>query len=410
MSEKRKDYFWNTLGVFLQNAISPLLLIVVTRVNGIYDSGIFSYAFSIAILFWAIAMWGGRTYQVSDVQKEFSHKNYIIARIITGVAVIAITLGFIAINNYDGVKAHLLIALTVMKVLESMADVFYGILQSHRKLYIAGKSLTYKAVLGAAVFVLLDFVTHNLFLASWGIVAVNIVFLVVYDIRLSKKQETISLLRGNTTKQLGKALNILKRCTPIFFVTLLAMLSLNIPRYFLDIHHPDKMGYFGVIAMPITLIVLIVSFILQPKVVELSQLYASNQRVLFAHEIKKILALTMSIGIVLFGVTFLVGVPILNVVFGVDFSNFHTELMVMIVGGILNSLVSVFMNILVIMRQIYSQLIILATTCGGLAIFGGEIVLHQGFMGAVMAFAITCALQACALAVSYRASLGALRS
>ena len=64
----RKDYFWNTLGALLQSALSPLLLIVVTRVNGIDDSGIFSFAFSVAIIFWALGMWGGRTYQVSDTK------------------------------------------------------------------------------------------------------------------------------------------------------------------------------------------------------------------------------------------------------------------------------------------------------------------------------------------------------
>jgi hypothetical protein len=53
--------------VLLQNAISPLLLIVITRVNGIDDSGLFSLAFSVSIILWSLAMWGGRTYQVLGV-------------------------------------------------------------------------------------------------------------------------------------------------------------------------------------------------------------------------------------------------------------------------------------------------------------------------------------------------------
>lgn len=77
----KKDYLWNTIGVLAQNAISPLLLIVVTRLNGVDDSGLFSFAFSLALIFWAIGIWGGRTYQVSDVKHEFTPQSYIFVRI-----------------------------------------------------------------------------------------------------------------------------------------------------------------------------------------------------------------------------------------------------------------------------------------------------------------------------------------
>ena len=38
MQNIKKDYLWNSLGSLLQSAISPVLLIVITRLNGIDDS------------------------------------------------------------------------------------------------------------------------------------------------------------------------------------------------------------------------------------------------------------------------------------------------------------------------------------------------------------------------------------
>ena len=77
MQNIKKDYLWNSLGSLLQSAISPVLLIIITRLNGIDDSGLFSFALSLSVVFWAVSLWGGRTYQVSDVKREFSSGGYV---------------------------------------------------------------------------------------------------------------------------------------------------------------------------------------------------------------------------------------------------------------------------------------------------------------------------------------------
>src|SRR5688572_18924963 len=109
----RKDYLWNTIGVFSQSAISPLLLIAVTRINGINDSGIFSFAFSVSIIFWVIGLWGGRTYQVSDVVNKYSHRSYIMLRIILAIFMLAGALAFSMINSYDATKTTIIIMLVL---------------------------------------------------------------------------------------------------------------------------------------------------------------------------------------------------------------------------------------------------------------------------------------------------------
>ena len=64
--------FWSTLGVTCNAFTSLFLLILINRINGIVEAGIFSYAFSISCLFYVIALYYNRTFQIADVENDFS--------------------------------------------------------------------------------------------------------------------------------------------------------------------------------------------------------------------------------------------------------------------------------------------------------------------------------------------------
>lgn len=400
-SNIKKDYFWNTLGVFLQNAISPLLLIVVTRINGIDDSGIFSFAFSVAIIFWAIGMWGGRTYQVSDVKREFSHRSYIIVRLLLAIVMLVGAFAFAIANHYDGVKSSIIIALVIFKILESIADVIHGILQVHNRLYVVGKALSFKAVGGLIAFIVIDILTKDIFLSCVGIIAINIIVFLIYDLPIASKLEDIKMRFGQFKHYMKSAFVIMKRCSPVFGVLFLAMFSLNIPRYFVDLYHEEEIGYFGIIAMPVTLVVLLVSFILQPNVVKLSRLYDKKKYPEFNQIIRKLLTITSLIGIAILAGTFVFGIFALQLLFGVDFSDYKLALIILIVGGIVNALVGIFINILTIIRHIRAQFYILLLTNILLTVVSVSIIKVQGLLGGVSLFAATSVAQVILLAAIY---------
>ena len=111
MQNIKKDYLWNSLGSLLQSAISPVLLIVITRLNGIDDSGLFSFALSLSVVFWAVSLWGGRTYQVSDVKREFSSGGYVAVRFIASLIVAISAVVFCVLNGYNTTKTGLIMIL-----------------------------------------------------------------------------------------------------------------------------------------------------------------------------------------------------------------------------------------------------------------------------------------------------------
>lgn len=401
MKVRKRDYVWNTIGTVLQSAISPLLLLVVTRVNGIEAAGVFSFAFAVSLLLWALGMWGGRTYQVSDTQSEFKHRSYIVVRAVLAVVVLLIAGIFCAANQYDIFKTGLIFALVLFKLLESFADVIYGILQVNGKLYMSGKSLTAKAVLGFGVFVAIDIATGNLIAASLGIVAVNIAIFCLYDLVRAHHLESIVIPRTEVKQYYLEAKKIMKRCLGVFIIFFLAMFSLNIPRYFIDMRSEEEVGYFGIIAMPITLIVLLISFVLQPSIVGLSKLYREGSLRAFKKVVNKIVAISCGIGAFVLLVTALFGVQILGLIFGLDFDMYKIPLIVIVIGGVASALVTVYLNAFVIMRQISFSVVALLITNSVLVPFSYVLVRLYGVDGGVWAFTAMNVLQLLLIAVYF---------
>ena len=401
MQAQKKDYIWNSIGSFLQSAISPILLIVITRLNGVGDSGLFSFAMSLSVVFWAISLWGGRTYQVSDVKKEFSSGDYIVVRFISSLIVAVFSISFCILSGYDLIKTELIMVLVSFKILESIADSMYGVLQIHNKLYIVGISLTMKSVFGFMIFAIVDILTKNIVHGALSIFIVNIAVVIFYDIPWMKHVESVGLTKKNIM-QAGK---IMKKTAEVFVVVFLTMFSLNIPRYFLDKYHYDQIGYFGIMAMPITLLTLFISFVLQPNVVNLSELLKKKKIKEFTKIVSKIDFITFTLGILFVVSSYLIGVWALNTVFGIDINNFRIDLTIMVIGAVANAFVSIYVNLLIILRRFKGQFYTLLVTNILAVVLSIYLIDRLAMLGSVLVFMIISFLQAAILLFIYKRSL-----
>ena len=401
MQAQKKDYIWNSIGSFLQSAISPILLIVITRLNGVGDSGLFSFAMSLSVVFWAISLWGGRTYQVSDVKKEFSSGDYIVVRFISSLIVAVFSISFCVLSGYDLIKTELIMVLVSFKILESIADSMYGVLQIHNKLYIVGISLTIKSVFSFMIFAIVDILTKNIVYGALSIFIVNIVVVIFYDIPWMKHVESVGLTKKNIM-QAGK---IMKKTAEVFVVVFLTMFSLNIPRYFLDKYHYDQIGYFGIMAMPITLLTLFISFVLQPNVVNLSELLKKKKIKEFTKIVSKIDFITFTLGILFIVSSYLIGVWVLNTVFGIDINNFRIDLTIMVIGAVANAFVSIYVNLLIILRRFKGQFYTLLVTNILAVVLSIYLIDKLAMLGSVLVFMTISFLQAIILLFIYKRSL-----
>ena len=134
-NDLKKAYFWNTIGSGLNAFNSFFFLIIVTRINGLHDAGIFTFSFATACMLYAIAIYSGRTYQVTENEKDITDNEYILNRIVCSIIMIIISILFVIINGYTKTKLIVFILLCIFKCTEALSDVFHGILQKNNRLH-----------------------------------------------------------------------------------------------------------------------------------------------------------------------------------------------------------------------------------------------------------------------------------
>ena len=295
--------------------------------------------------------------------------------------------------------------LVTFKILESIADSLYGVLQIHHKLYVAGISLTMKAMLGFAAFMAVDIVTKNVIYGTLAILLVNVLIIFLYDILWVRRVEVINVSKKLCKEYIAQAVAIMKHTSAVFVVMFLTMFSLNIPRYFLDKSHPDQIGYFGIMAMPITLLGLFISFIIQPNVVNLSELLVKRKLKEFAQVVSKINHITFGIGVLSVVLSYLVGVWVLNTIFGININNFQLDLTIMVIGAAANAFVSIYVNLLIIMRRFKGQFYTLLLTDILAVVVSMCLIERLAMLGSVLVFMMISLLQVTLLLVIYKRSL-----
>lgn len=96
-----KNYFWNIIFSILSAAQSMIMLIFVKRLIGMEEAGVFSYSFSVAVLFMHIGNYGLRNFQVSDVNERFSFAQYVSFRVISCSLMIFIQIIYLSISSVD---------------------------------------------------------------------------------------------------------------------------------------------------------------------------------------------------------------------------------------------------------------------------------------------------------------------
>jgi O-antigen/teichoic acid export membrane protein len=390
----KKDYLWNSIGTSINAFISLLLLIVVTRVNGLESAGLFSLGFGLSLVFFTISLYGGRVYQVSDIHNKFLSGTYIALKFITSIIATCAALSMILVNHYDTYKSWLIMVLVLYKISEAIADPLYGVIQRHNRLYIVGISLTFKGCVGFLCFLFIDMITGDILLSSVSLVVVNILFLLFFDLVNARRSESLTIRIGVIEKSIKNSLLLMKKSVYIFTFSFLTITIYNIPRYFIDIYHETDQGYFGILIMPGSFLSLLATFIMQPVILPLSEMHKNKQYDLFAKTTQRILLMVLGLGIIALIAVYLVGHQIMMLIYGIDLTPYRIELTGVILGGIFNVFSMIYSNVLVIIRKQFVQLPIFLFSLILVTVICMALVDTYRIDGGVWAYIVTNAAQA----------------
>lgn len=354
MNDKlKKNTIWNTIGITFNSFNSLFFLIIINRINGVNTAGIFSFSFSIACLLYIVGIYSGRIYQVSDTKKELTDMEYLVHKIITCLLMVGLSISFIIIRNYSIEKNIVIIILTLYKCLEAFDDTLYGYLQKNDELHIVGKSLFFKSIVGVIYFAIVDIITHDLVISCIALTFNSLLFVIFYDIRKAVRYIEKNKIRWN------RVLKLFKIGFSVFAFSFLAVYIVNIQKYIIDILLDDAaQTVFGIIVMPGTIMSLCGQYITAPLLTEIVKCYKQHQCVELKKISRKIVGILLILGILVEVAAWLLGIPVLNIVYAIDLNQYKMDLIFIIMGALFYAVAGIYSTILITMRKNNMQLVI----------------------------------------------------
>lgn len=393
---KNKNFFWHMIGITINSFYPIFLIIFITRYNGIDISGLFSYVFYFAAFLSTIGSYGGRLYHVSDTNSEYSNSQYVTIRYLTSFLMILVGILFCIINQYAFDKFILILILLIFRLLESVADSYYGIMQKNGNLESVGKSFILKSFINFFLFLILDIVTNNIIIACFALIISNLFIFILYDKKIVRKYDVVR-------KKFNKdAILILKKCFPIFIFAFLQLFLLNITRYIVDIYLTNNaQGYFGILIAPAAVVAMFSQFVVQPSIKGLSESSNNGDYIFIKNKIREICYVLLAIGSIVAIVTYLIGPEIFSIVFGLRIE-YRLELMLVVISGTFYGLSCVYSSIISIFRKFNGQLILYILSCLLAISFSLFLTKYYDLEGAILAFVVSMIIQSLMFFFMYR--------
>lgn len=350
----KKNIVWNTIGVLTISSTSLLYTLILTHFCNLKDVGIFSFAFSFACMMITLASFGGRTIHITDSNNNNSNISYIITKYITVLITFLIVLIYITIKSYSITKTTLIIILCLFKFFEEISDVYYGVLQKENYLYKVGIFQTVKSIINIILFTLIIVFSKNIILSSSSILIVNILFALIIERHAAKT--------ANNWKfeiKIKEIKNILYQNFYVCFFTFLTSYIISSPKYAIDKYLIDDMqAIFNIILMPATFIYLLAGFILSPFMVEISKEIEKKEYDKSKKRVIKIISIILLLGIISLIGCYYCGIPILNIIYGIDLTAYKFGFLIIILGSIMYSISVAISTILIAYRELKIQTII----------------------------------------------------
>ena len=329
----RKDFIWNLLGSVINTATTMILLIVTTRIIGVNEAGIYAIAIATAQMWMIVGNFGVRAYQVTDLTPRFKLCDYYTHRIITCTIMVVISIGHVLQNSYDENKAIIVVLICVWKMIDALADVFEGYMQQQGFLYKAGQALFVRSTVYCLMFIITLIFTKNLMLASCvGLIGAIFILVVVNILPTIKMEKLIVSFHINNLFQITKV------CLPLFASLFIMIYIVNAPKYAIDRCLSGEMQtYYNIIYTPAQVINLLSSFIFKPVLTTLAESWLNEDIHKYKILVSKLLLIICGLTIITILGAYLIGVPVLSFLYGVDISEFKSLLIIILVGGGFNA-------------------------------------------------------------------------
>lgn len=264
-----KGVVWNTVGTIYYYFCQWVITILVVRLTDYSMAGYLSLAITVTNSFYAVAQFGMRQFQVSDINEKYHDSIYIGSRYITIAAAYIACAVYSFLCGYDRTQLLCIMAYMILKSVEAYVDVCQGIDQKAWRFDIIGISFFVRGTIVVAGFRIILAVTGNLPVTLAAISVISLIAALLIDVYCTSRFTSV---RGRIADI--KILHLLKECLPIvgfnFLLGLVTLLARNELSFQYGI---DLLGIYSSVASPAVVIQLFASVVFNPFIPFFAEAY-----------------------------------------------------------------------------------------------------------------------------------------
>ena len=364
---EKSAYIWNAASSMTFAMQSAVMLIVITRTNGLEDAGVFSIAYAIGSLMSLIGEYGVRKYQVSDINEKVSFTDYHSHRVITCVIMFIVFNVYVGAGylrgQYSPAKYWVIILICLLKLIEAYADVYFS--RYH--------------MLACTISLI---ITHDLLISS-------VIWVIAALITMIMSSMLVASEFGGIHFRINKeALLILtKECFPLFLGTFLLLYVGNAPKYAIDAVLDDtSQACYNFIFMPVFVIGMLANFVFNPLIVKLAHKWDRREVKHFTKIVVRQIGVISAITLLAITVALTIGCPVLGWLYNADLHEFKMHLTILMVGGGMLALVNFFTVVVTVVRGQKHLMIGYVLTALTAKLLAHHFVGLYGIMGAVVLY------------------------
>ncbi|PSB46096.1 polysaccharide biosynthesis protein [Cyanosarcina cf. burmensis CCALA 770] len=347
----RRNFSWTFVGNAIYSACQWGMLVVLAKLGSPEVVGQFTLGLAITapvLMFTNLQL---RAVQATDAKHQYTFGDYLGLRLLaTGVA-LAIIVAIIFFANYRWETSAVILVIGLAKVVESISDVFYGLIQQHERMDRIAISLIIKGPLSLLFLGFGVYITGGILFGVVGLAFAWVVVLIAYDVRsgalilkekvltrqveVDKKTviEKIKLQPRWDMKMLGQLVWL---SLPLGIVMMLISLNTNIPRYFIEQYLGERdLGIFAAISYLIVAGRMLVSSLGESASPKLAKYYSIGDSSAFRTLIFKLLGIGILLGGTCILVALFAGREILIILYRPEYAK-QVDLFVllMVVAGV----------------------------------------------------------------------------
>ena len=339
--------FWNLMASGLNSVVSIILLLFVTRIAGTEDAGIFSLGFSTAQMMLCIGNYGMRNFQSTDIKDKYTFGTYLGSRILTSTAMMIISILFVIVKGYYPEKALIVVFLCLLKVTDAVDDLYGGFFQRNGRLDISGKLLFLRVFAYCTAFLVVLLISGNVMRAILASILVSVLML-IFLLLLTKDAFSFSV-RSFSMASIGR---LLVECFPLCLGAFLLIYLGNAPKYAIDkVMSSEAQACFTYIFMPVFVISLLSQFVYQPVISKMALLWHEKKISQFNKLILRQIALILLLSVAAIIGGYLLGIPVLSLIYGVDLTDYKKSLVILLIGGGALAIVNFLQMIITVARK-----------------------------------------------------------